>query len=742
MTTPIIDGESEPAQRAAGLARTMLDAEAERQALQVEDERAAVLDDEFLPGVGSDELALPDGVKIGGAFTVVVLLLIQFFDQLENAALAVLAPDIRDSLGVSNGTIVFFSAATGAFLALGVVPMGWLADRYRRGRIISAASAACAVLVMSCGLVANAFAFFWARLGVGVARSNGIPVQGSLIADAYPIGVRGRISAALVGAARMGAVFSPLLVGGIASLAGGSNGWRMSFLVIGVPLLPLAIVAWRMPEPDRGHVEEVDVLGDEIERPGSGARALPMAAAVARLTKIRTYTTFLLAFAALGFGLIIGPVLQNLHLDREFGLDAFDRGVVGSIGGLAVLIVLPFTSRRYDALFRTDPTNAVKLLGLLIIPAGLVLPVQYAMPNAALFTLVGIVPSALLVAAFALVTPLLQSVVPPRLRGMGLAFGALLVFLVGATIGGLLAAMFTNALGPGGAMLAIGIPSTVLGGAFVLRGASTIKGDLSLVVTELRDDQEESDREHDAGSEIPAIQVTELDYAYGPVQVLFNIDFEVRRGEVLALLGSNGAGKSTILRAIAGLGRPTRGAVRLDGTPITYMSPEQRVRLGIRLLPGGKGVFPGMSVRENLEIGAYIYRSDREDRDRRMTRVLEMFPDLASRQDQLAGSMSGGQQQMLALAITLLHDADVLLIDELSLGLSPIVVQELLKTIEHLKSEGMTIVIVEQSLNIALAIADRAVFVEKGQIRFEGSADELRGRDDLVRAVFLGAEGG
>ena len=163
--------------------------------------------------------------------------------------------------------------------------------------------------------------------------------------------------------------------------------------------------------------------------------------------------------------------------------------------------------------------------------------------------------------------------------------------------------------------------------------------------------------------------------------------------------------------------------------------------MGIRLLPGGKGVFPQMSVRENLEMAAFVYRSDKEDQERRIARVLDLFEDLERRQDQSAASMSGGQQQMLALACVLLHEPEVLLIDELSLGLSPIMVQQLLGVVERLKSEGITIVIVEQSLNVALAMADRAVFLEKGQVRFEGDARELLERDDLARAVFLGTRG-
>jgi ABC-type branched-subunit amino acid transport system ATPase component len=164
--------------------------------------------------------------------------------------------------------------------------------------------------------------------------------------------------------------------------------------------------------------------------------------------------------------------------------------------------------------------------------------------------------------------------------------------------------------------------------------------------------------------------------------------------------------------------------------------------MGIRLLPGGKGVFPQMTVRENLEMAAFVYRSDKDDQERRIAKVLELFESLAERQAQPAGSLSGGQQQMLALAAVLLHDPEVLLIDELSLGLSPIMVQELLKVVERLKAEGTTIVIVEQSLNVALAMADRAVFLEKGAVRFEGAAQDLLERDDLARAVFLGREGG
>ncbi len=724
----------------AGRVQVVLDAEAERQAAQAEADRDVLFADDLLPGVGDERLTLREGVVQGGVFAFVILVLLQSFDELETATLSVLAPNIRDSLHVGDGVIVFISAASGAFLVLGALPMGWLADRYRRAPIIGWATAFFSAMVFVCGFAANAFTLFWARFGVGIAKSNTFPVQGSLIADTYPISVRGRLNATVAGAARAAAVLSPALVGGIAALAGGPNGWRWAYFLLGIPTIPLAILAFRIPEPPRGQHEMLDVLGEVV--PAGKATPTSVEAAFERLNRIKTFRTMLVAFAAMGFGLFTGPVLQNLYLDRHFHLSTFGRGVVGTVTGAGVLLVLPFVAKRYDALYRRDPARALRLLGFLIMPVAVLLPIQYAMPNAPLFTVVGILPGILLLTAFTMIGPVIQSVVPYRLRGMGSALASVYVFFVGATGGALLAAFFTNAYGPRAAVLIVGIPSTLVGGFLIMRSAASIKYDLSLVVAELRQELAEEQRQSRDPEHIPAIHVDSVDYSYGHVQVLFDVGFEVRRGEVLALLGTNGAGKSTILRVIAGLGTPSRGVVRLHGTTITFVAPEQRVKYGIRLLPGGKGVFPQMTVRENLEMGAYIYRDDHAERDRRIARVLDLFDVFVDRQDQTAASLSGGQQQLLALAITLLHDPDVLLIDELSLGLSPIVVEQLLGVVERLKREGMTIVLVEQSLNVALSIADRAVFLEKGRVRFEGPAEELAARDDLARAVFLGREGG
>jgi ABC-type branched-subunit amino acid transport system ATPase component/predicted MFS family arabinose efflux permease len=727
-------------QQAAQLAVVVLDAEAEREAQQAAAKEQVLFADALLPGVGDEQLTLRQGLNAGGMATFVVLLLLASMEELESATLGVLAPDIRDSFGVSNGAIVFLAGASGAFLVLGALPMGWLADRFRRPRIIGWASLAFGLCVTACGLVANIFQLFWTRLGVGVSKSSSTTVHPSMIADTYPIGIRGRISASTQMGARVIGTLSPVIVAGIAALAGGTDGWRVSFLALGIPAAVVGIIAFRLKEPPRGQFEKKDVLGEVIE--DENPAPISVEAAFARLWQIRTIKSVILAFAAIGFGLFTTGVLANLFMEEEYGTKTFERGVLGTIGGLGLLVVLPFAGRYYDGLYRRDPPKALRLVGWLILPAAIITPIEYFMPNALLFVLVGIPRTVMLFTAFTMVGPIITTIVPYRLRGMGSALASIYIFFVGATGGALISALLSDAFGPRAAVLAIVIPSTVIGGYLILRSARFIRNDLSLVVGELREEMEEHTRRVDAPETVPALQVVDVDFAYGPVQVLFDVGFEVRHGEVLALLGTNGAGKSTILRVIAGLGTPARGVVRLNGRNITYTTPEQRSRLGIRILLGGKGVLPAMTVQENLEMAAFIYRGDRAQVRRRIERAYELFHGLSEKRSAPAATLSGGQQQMLALAMVLLHDPEVLIIDELSLGLAPLLVQELLRVIEQLKAEGMTIIIVEQSLNVALAVADRAVFLEKGEVRFSGPAAELAERDDLARAVFLGTEGG
>jgi ABC-type branched-subunit amino acid transport system ATPase component len=240
----------------------------------------------------------------------------------------------------------------------------------------------------------------------------------------------------------------------------------------------------------------------------------------------------------------------------------------------------------------------------------------------------------------------------------------------------------------------------------------------------------------------PLLAVEGIDFAYGSMPVLFDVSLTVQPGEALALLGTNGAGKSTLLRVVCGLEQPSRGSVRLAGEDITETAACRLPGTGLVLVPGGKAVFGDLSVQENLEVQALPLRRRagwfREKRDE----VLDIFPRLGERLSQPAAHLSGGEQQQLALAKALLLEPKLLCIDELSLGLAPIVVQELLAVVRRLHETGVALVLVEQSLNIAASLCPRAVFMEKGAVRFEGRTAELLERDDIARAVFLGSNEG
>ena len=231
-----------------------------------------------------------------------------------------------------------------------------------------------------------------------------------------------------------------------------------------------------------------------------------------------------------------------------------------------------------------------------------------------------------------------------------------------------------------------------------------------------------------------------VEASYGTLQVLFGVDVGVERNELLALLGTNGAGKSTVLKSVAGLLPPTRGRVTFDGRDITGLPAEEIARLGLSLMPGGKGVFPTLTVAENLRLACWMLRHDPVAAESMRADTIAMFPILGERHDQLAGDLSGGEQQQLSLAMAFVTRPKLLCIDELSLGLAPTVVDRLVDKVREIHAHGTTVVVVEQSVNVALLLCHRAVFLEKGQVRFRGPTAGLLDRPDILRAVFIGAD--
>jgi branched-chain amino acid transport system ATP-binding protein len=236
----------------------------------------------------------------------------------------------------------------------------------------------------------------------------------------------------------------------------------------------------------------------------------------------------------------------------------------------------------------------------------------------------------------------------------------------------------------------------------------------------------------------PLLSCRGVDVAYDKVQVLFGVDLDVQRGEIVALLGTNGAGKSTLLKAVSGIVQPVAGSIWFDGKDITRADAVATATQGIVQVPGGKAVFPTLTVAEHFKVGAWLFADeDPAEVDARTAEVLAMFPRLQERWDQMAGNLSGGEQQQLALGMAFVAKPKLLIIDELSLGLAPTVVGQLLEIVRKIHASGCTIILVEQSINVALTIATRAYFMEKGEVRFSGPTDELLERDDILRSVFL-----
>lgn len=232
------------------------------------------------------------------------------------------------------------------------------------------------------------------------------------------------------------------------------------------------------------------------------------------------------------------------------------------------------------------------------------------------------------------------------------------------------------------------------------------------------------------------LEVDQIDVFYDDVQVLHRLRFEIRRGEIVTLLGSNGAGKTTTLRAIMGLRAPRGGDVRFRGQSLLALPAAGRAELGVALVPEGRELWPQLSVLENLLLGAYTRRA-RRNTERNLQRMFALFPRLQERQRQAAGSMSGGEQQMCAIARALMSEPTLLMLDELSLGLAPLLVDQLMQTILELHRDGMTILLVEQNLRKALAVAQRGVIIETGRLRLEGTSAELAANPE-IRMAYLG----
>jgi ABC-type branched-subunit amino acid transport system ATPase component len=606
-------------------------------------------------------------------------------------ALLVLAPDVSDSLG--TGRVFLAAAAAFAALVSALAGLG-LAAIARRHHVRLALAAAIGWVV--CTALTATVTAVWplllaAATGGALAASVRALHPALVFADAGSEPRRSlaahAAAASITGAAGMAVV----------AALGERLTWRVSFLLLGGMTIAAVLPALRLPDRDAPHAD------------------LRMSEAMRRLMLIPTVRLLATAYAAVG--MLLFPVTASLLtlFDRRWGLGFGARGwTLAALAPFAVVVIaLAGTGRLHVNPGVLLATTAACLLVGVFVPFR---PVAFILLAVATASVAALLP---------LMDTMLLAVAPQDLRThAGALSGAMLAGP--GTVGGLLfLSTFEPRFGVSVALALLAVP--VLGAALLVRRATEcVEEDVRRLTTDAVPD-----------SSGALLACRQIDFAYGPVQVLFGVDFTVRAGEMVALLGTNGAGKTTLLNVISGLGLPMHGSIHYDGSDVTYLEAERRLELGIAQISGGRAVFRSMTVLENLRVFGHALRRNRTELQRGIDESLEVFPKLRERSRQRAGTLSGGEQQMLALAKAFIQKPKLLLVDELSLGLAPKVVAELLEMVKRINANGAAVVLVEQSVNVALTLVDHAYFMERGEIRFDGKAKELLARPDLLRAVFL-----
>jgi branched-chain amino acid transport system ATP-binding protein len=661
-----------------------------------------------------------------GWYPLAILFGLNMADELDRSAYGILLPEIRDDLGLSNQGILSVVAIAAAAALLLTVPIAHWADRSNRVRIALGGAALWGLFSFGTGFAGSVWWLVFMRAGSAIGQGVVFPTHNSLLADYYPIASRPRVYSIHRAANSVGVIVGLLVGAGLAT----TFSWRAPFFVFAIPTFLLVLAGLRLKDPGRGHFErEAADLGDVAdveEPPPSFAEAVRMVWTIRSLRRIFVALPFLAA-SLVGFA-----ALASLQYAETFDLDEWGRAWASIPVQFVELAGVALGAKLTTRAFRKGAPEIFRVLGWASVVASAMAALFAMAPN----VVVAVIANSLIAASLVIVGPgilaSLSLAIPPRARAMGFSVGALWI------LPGLLIIPFVGWMGDEfgfrWGMLAM-VPVFLVGGLIIASVGKVIDDDISQVwVGSATRAQMLQDR---AEGKLPLLSVRQAQVAYGDVRILFGVDLDVAEGEIVALLGTNGAGKSTLLKAICGVAPADRGAIVFDGRDITHAPPEEIAPLGIAMVPGGQGVFPSLSVHENLRVAGWQLRHDAALRHERVAEALDLFPVLRQRLDDPAADLSGGQQQMLAVAMAYLAQPKLLMIDELSLGLAPVVVEQLLQVVRDLRGRGTTIILVEQSVNVALTIADTAYFMEKGEIRFHGPTAELLERPDVLRSVFL-----
>ena len=665
------------------------------------------------------------------AYPLVVLFGLNAVDELDRTAFGILLPEIRDEFGIDIQTALSLVALSSvAALAL-QVPIAQWADKTNRIPLVVGGALAWGFFSGMTGLATGLIILTVARSGSSLGKAVIDPTHNSLIADYYPIASRSRVYSFHRAANAVGAFVGPLSAGLLAFYFS----WRVPFLVFVIPTLIFAVLAMGLKDPVRGRWEREatgasqEIIDTEEESP-SFAESWRTAHKVKSLQRIWWSLPFL-ATSLIGF-----VTLAALLYEQKFGLDERARGVAAAVSEPFALVGLVIGARIATRRFVGNVKGLIRFVASIALLTSVASAGFAFAPN----VYVAVVLNCVISASLAIIGPgvlaALSLAIPPRARATGFAIGSLWIIpgLAILPVIGWVADNWGIEIG-----MLVMIPMFIIGSLLLRSVADVIDGDITQVwESAAARSTVLYDRRH---GNTNLLLLKGVEAGYGNRTVLNGVDLHLDEGEVVALLGTNGAGKSTLLKSISGIVEADRGAIVLDGRDITHAPPNEIAALGIVQMPGGQGVFGSLTVRENLDLAGWTNRRDADGVEAAIAEALEMFPVLEDRLDSPAANLSGGQQQMLALAMSFVMRPRVLLIDELSLGLAPVVVGQLLPIVRRMADDGVTVVLVEQSVNVALTVAERAYFMERGTIMFDGPTAELLDRPDLLRSVFLSGAG-
>ncbi|MBI4932730.1 MAG: MFS transporter [Actinobacteria bacterium] len=683
------------------------------------------------------------GSSRAGWYPVLALGVLVAVDRMQSFAVFVLGPEIARGVGIDRDRLAALVALKTLAITLAAVPAAAFVQRVPRRAAVSIVSAlAWSVVTAATGFVTTMWMLLVVFVLDGISTGSTTSVHHPLLVDSYEPTLRVRVMSIYESFAAGGNILSPLVVG--VCVTWFDLTWRGVFLVLGSVCLLGALFAMRLRDPGFGTFDEQVLqdatrremgLNDPTDRPDD--IALGFFEVAKRIMLVPTARRVLSAWAVIGLALIPLTTYMFFFLDFRWNLSTGERSTFYAYVAITQVAALALVASPAQRRFSQDPAALLRWAALLLGSSMVSLAVGVLTPSfAAMVAFTGLA-FALLGCVAPLVTVAGMSVLPPRLRPHFSALAGIAYSAVGGLGGILLLSGLDRRFGSAGAMAAIAGPG-ILCALIVNSAGRTVQADIARLADDTVE-QEELRVARRSGRAIPLLEGKGIDFSYGSLQVLFGAGLTVHDGEVVALLGTNGAGKSTMLGVVSGLHLPSRGVVRLQGADITYVDAERRVGLGIAQIAGGQSTFSQLHVAEHLRAFGWTVRHDQRQIDAAIERSFEVFPALFEARHRPAVSLSGGQQQMLALTKALILQPRLLCIDELSLGLAPAVVTQLLEIIRDINRHGSAVVLVEQSVNVALSVADRAYFMEKGAVQFEGPAAGLLDRSDLLRSVFFGS---